>query len=205
MPNAEKWNYDQAFSRNLGLLTASEQEKLRNARIAIAGMGGVGGVHLITLARLGIGKFTVADPDVFEAANFNRQYGAKIETIGRKKVEVMAAEALAINPQLEIRSLDTAITTENVAQFFEGVDLFVDGIDFFSVSNRRIVFQEARRRGLWAVTAGPHAFGTGWLVFDPAGMSFDEFFDLDDGMSDDEQLIAFCVGCVPSPLHLAYV
>lgn len=47
------WNYEAAFARHEGLLTASEQERLRNSRVAIVGMGGVGGVHLITLGRLG--------------------------------------------------------------------------------------------------------------------------------------------------------
>src|SRR5438552_16999774 len=95
------WNYERAFSRNRGLISAAEQEKLRRSHVAIAGMGGVGGVHLITLARLGIGKFTIADPDTFEVANFNRQYGAKTHTVGRGKAEVMAAAARAINPDVE--------------------------------------------------------------------------------------------------------
>ena len=69
----DKWSYDEAFKANRGLISEEEQEKLRNCRVAIAGMGGVGGIHLVTLARLGIGKFTIADPDVFEVANFNRQ------------------------------------------------------------------------------------------------------------------------------------
>src|SRR5688572_3034414 len=82
---ASKWTYEDAFKRNRGLITEEEQQKLRNSRVAIAGMGGVGGVHLITLARLGIGKFTIADPDVFDVPNFNRQYGATISNLGRNK------------------------------------------------------------------------------------------------------------------------
>src|SRR5215510_5748214 len=93
-----QWSYEEAFKRNRGLITEAEQQKLRNSRVAIAGMGGVGGVHLITLARLGIGKFTIADPDVFEVANFNRQYGATISNLGRNKAEAMAEAALEINP-----------------------------------------------------------------------------------------------------------
>ena len=68
--------YDQAFLRNIGLLTQAEQEKLKRAKIAIPGMGGVGGLHLITMVRSGVGKFHVSDFDVFEPVNINRQYGA---------------------------------------------------------------------------------------------------------------------------------
>ena len=121
-------------------------------------MGGVGGIHLVTLARLGIGAFHVADPDVFEIANFNRQYGATTRGLGRPKVEVMAEEARAINPELEIRVFAEPIGPANVGEFLDGVDLVIDGIDFFALDVRRLVFREARRRGIWAITAGPIGF-----------------------------------------------
>src|SRR3954454_15572117 len=85
-----RFSYDEAFSRHRGLIDPREQEKLRRSRVAIVGMGGVGGIHLLTLARLGIGSFHVADPDSFELANFNRQAGATMPGLGRPKVEVMA-------------------------------------------------------------------------------------------------------------------
>ena len=68
----------EAFSRNIGLLTQAEQDKLASVRVAIPGMGGVGGVHLITMTRTGVGKFHLADFDVFEPANINRQFGARV-------------------------------------------------------------------------------------------------------------------------------
>ena len=83
------FDYDIAFSRNLGWVTEAEQAVLRSRRIAIAGLGGVGGSHLLTLTRLGVGKFNIADLDVFELANFNRQAGASLSHIGRTKVEVL--------------------------------------------------------------------------------------------------------------------
>src|SRR5437879_157019 len=159
------WSYEAAFARHQGLLTPDEQARLRASRVAIIGMGGVGGVHLMTLARLGIGRFSIADPDQFELANFNRQYGANLHSLGRPKVEVMAELALAVNPELDIRKFHEPVSTANVDRFLEGADILVDGVDFFALAARRLVFGEARRRGMWAVTAGPHAFGTSWLVF----------------------------------------
>src|SRR6476661_6591982 len=75
------FNYSQAFSRNIGWLTVEEQERLRGARAAIAGLGGVGGGHLLTLARLGVGNFNISDFDYFEIHNFNRQAGAMMSTV----------------------------------------------------------------------------------------------------------------------------
>lgn len=205
MQSETAWSYEGAFARHAGLLTESEQQRLRRSRVAIIGMGGVGGVHLMTLSRLGIGAFSIADPDAFEVANFNRQYGATIPALGRPKVDVMAEQARSVNPELEIRTFTDPISKENVSDFLEGADVLVDGVDFFALGARRLVFQEARRRGIWGVTAGPHAFGTGWMTFSPTGMSFDEFFDVNDSMSEEEQILAFAVGGTPTPLHLAYV
>lgn len=204
-PAADPWSYETAFCRNQGLINSEEQAKLRASRVAIAGLGGVGGVHLATLARLGIGAFHLADPDRFELANFNRQYGATMRSLGRSKAEEMAETAAAINPQADLQVFTEAVTPENVGKFLYGVDVLVDGIDFFAIEARRLVFREARRRGIWAVTAGPIGFSTAWLVFDPRGMSFDDYFDLHDGMSRWEQIIAFAVGVAPRATHLRYL
>ena len=69
------FNYKAAFSRNIGWVTEHEQETLSSKRVAIAGAGGVGGEHLVTLSRLGIQKFNISDFDEFEIHNFNRQAG----------------------------------------------------------------------------------------------------------------------------------
>ena len=98
------FDYNEAFSRNIGWVTESEQQVLRGKRIAIAGLGGVGGGHLLTLARLGIGSFSIADHDRFDVVNFNRQAGAFVDTLDRPKVEVMASMARGINPELDIRA-----------------------------------------------------------------------------------------------------
>jgi hypothetical protein len=203
--DASPWSYEQAFLRNRGLIAAEEQQRLRNSRVAIAGMGGVGGIHLVTLARLGIGRFTIADPDAFEVANFNRQYGATLRHLGRSKAEVMADEAKAINPDLDLRVFREPVAPENVAEFLDGADVFLDGIDFFNIAARRLLFGEARRRGIWSVTAGPIGFSTAWLAFSPDGMSFDRYFDLHDGMSRLEELVAFAVGLTPRATHLRYM
>ncbi len=172
------WDYDEAFSRHAGIISKDEQEKLRDSRV---GMGGVGGLHLVTLGRLGIGKFAIADMDTFEIANFNRQFGAQMRHVGQPKAHVMAEEVRQINPEVELRIFNQEVTDDNLADFFEGVDIFVDGIDFFSIGMRRKLFRQAARQGIYATTAGPLGFSTAWLTFDPSGMTFDEYFDLNAG------------------------
>jgi len=207
VPSADHpaWSYESAFARNRGLLSEADQQRLRESCVAIAGLGGVGGVHLMTLVRLGVGRFILADPDRFETANFNRQCGARLGTLGRPKVEVMAEEARAINPEVEIRTMAQAVDAHNVDAFLDGADLFLDGVDFFAIEARRLLFAEARKRGIWAITAGPIGFSAAWLVFDPRGMSFDDYFDLRPGMSRLAQLVAFGVGLAPAATHLTYL
>ena len=80
------FSYDEAFSRNLGWVTVAEQARLKASRVCIAGLGGVGGVYLLTLARMGIGAFSIAEFDTYALANFNRQVGATLSSIDRPKM-----------------------------------------------------------------------------------------------------------------------
>jgi sulfur-carrier protein adenylyltransferase/sulfurtransferase len=196
--------YHLAFDRNLGWVTDWEQLALRAKTVAIAGMGGVGGVHLLTLARLGIGGFAIADFDSFEFANFNRQIGATLATIGRPKALVLEEMARAINPELRIRRFDAGVTAETVETFLDGADLFVDGLDFFEIAIRRQLFARCRERGIPAVTAAPIGMGAGYLVFTPEGMSFERYFRFE-GQRPEEQFLRFLMGLVPRGLHRRYL
>lgn len=197
--------YNEAFRRNIGILTLEDQTRLRKAKIAVVGCGGVGGLHILNLVRLGIGRLHIADMDDFDAVNIQRQYGASIETFGKNKAEVLKEMALKINPHLEIREFSGGISEKNIDEFLDGVDILVDGIDFFNIDMRRRLFLQAKENGMYAVTAGPLGFGSAMLVFDPKGMGFDEYFDIHEGTSYLKKLIAFAVGLAPAALHMSYL
>lgn len=199
------WSYADAFQRNRGLINAAEQEKLRNSRVAVAGLGGVGGIDLVTLARLGIGRFTIADPDVFDIANMNRQYGASSSTLGRSKADVMATIVKDINPEVDIRIFKEPISPENVLDFLRDADLFIDGVDFFAMDARRLLFGEAASQGIYAITGGPVGFSGIWIIFAPDGMSFERYFDVCDEMDALEKAVAFAAGVAPKATQRAYL
>lgn len=200
----EVFDYSEAFSRNVGLLSMSEQRQVRNSRVAIAGLGGVGGNHALALARIGFGSFSLADMDKFELANMNRQAGATIDTLGRQKVEVTAEMIKAINPTAELRLFAEGITEENIGDFLEGSMAAVDGIDFFNMRARRLLFHAARERGIYALTAAPIGFGATLHVFSPTGMSFDEYFDIRDDTNPADQVLRFGLGLSPKLAHRKY-
>lgn len=198
------FDYDLAFSRNIGWLTDTEQARLRGRRIAIAGMGGVGGFHILTLARLGVGKFNIADLDTFELANFNRQAGAGMSSIGRAKVEVLAALAREINPELDLRVFPQGVQADNLDAFFGDVDLYVDGLDFFAFAARERVFAHCHARGIPAITVAPLGMSAALVNFLPGGMGFEDYFQWD-GRPELEKAIRFLVGLAPNALHRHYL
>lgn len=193
---------DVAFSRNLGILTPAEQDKIAHARVAIPGLGGVGGLHCATLARLGFGCFHLADPDSFELVNFNRQYGASMRHLGESKLASMAEEIRQINPHAVIGTFPDGLTTTNLDDFLCDVDVVVDGLDFFAFDIRRNMFNRARQLGIPVVTAAPLGFTSSVLVFTPDSMSFDDYFDIHEHIDDKERLLRFAVGLAPRGLHL---
>lgn len=198
------FDYKQAFSRNIGWVTEQEQLILKSKCVAIAGMGGVGGSHLLTLARLGIGKFNIADFDVFELANFNRQAGATMSHLNRPKVDALAEMALDINPDLDLKQFPEGITETNLSEFLTGVDVYVDGLDFFAFKARRAVFAACHELGIPAVTAAPLGMGAAILVFMPGKMSFEEYFGFEE-CSEEEMALRFLLGLAPAGLHRGYL
>ncbi|MDO8624367.1 MAG: ThiF family adenylyltransferase [bacterium] len=200
-----EFSYNEAFQRNLGLLTLEEQEVLRQKTIAIPGMGGVGGIHFLSLVRQGFEKFKIADPDVFEIKNFNRQIGANMNSIGRKKIEVMKEMALQINPNCHIETTEDRVHEQNLYAFLKGVDLAVDGIDAFEVDARRAFFNKALELGIPVITAGPIGFSTAFLIFMPGGPSFDDYFAVNDDTPYMRKMISFLVGLTPALLQRTYM
>ncbi|RIX45464.1 MAG: ThiF family adenylyltransferase [Rhodocyclales bacterium GT-UBC] len=198
------FDYSLAFSRNIGWTTPDEQMLLRNKRVAIAGLGGVGGAHLLTLSRVGISQFNIADFDRFELQNFNRQAGATMSSIGQEKVNVLTSMAHEINPESTIQSFPDGVHPDNIESFLDGVDIYVDSIDFFAVETRRQLFAECYKRNIPAVTAAPLGMGAGFLYFEPGKMSFEEYFQLE-GYSRQEQLIRFLAGLAPRVLQRTYL
>ncbi|CAH1385943.1 ThiF family adenylyltransferase [Candidatus Nitrotoga sp. M5] len=198
------FEYEQAFSRNIGWLTRHEQNQLRHKRVAIAGMGGVGGVHLLTLCRLGIGKFNLADFDTFDLVNFNRQTGAAVSTLGQPKLDIMIQQARDINPELDIIGFTQGVTENNLDAFLEGVDLYVDGLDFFAFQARQQTFAQCAAKGIPAITAAPLGMGTAVLNFLPGGMSFKDYFRLDD-CPESEKPLRFLLGLAPARLQMDYL
>lgn len=199
------FDYELAFSRNIGLVSPEEQSVLSGATVAIAGLGGVGGVHATTLARLGIGSFHLADLDHFEIHNVNRQTGARTSTLGRPKTHVMREMIQEINPHARIRTFDDGIDEANIQRFLHGVDIAVDGLDFFAVAARDLFYRATRDAAVPVVAAGPIGCSAALLVFMPHAMSWHEYFAMDLAENEVDRYVLFALGTAPKATHLPYM
>jgi molybdopterin/thiamine biosynthesis adenylyltransferase len=196
--------YDSAFSRNIGWVTHDEQAKLKKARIAIAGLGGVGGAHLLALARLGVANFNISDFDVFDIHNMNRQAGAFLPFMGQPKLDTMARLASDINPMLDLRLFPNGVQPDNVDDFLTDVDVYVDGLDFFALPARRMVFSRCYELGIPVLTAAPLGIGVAMLYFSPQGMSAENYFKWE-GHDLQEQYARFIAGLSPAMMQRNYL
>ncbi len=123
----------QAFSRTAALLGAQAMEKLQNARVAVFGLGGVGGYCLEALARSGVGSFDLIDADTIDVTNINRQILALSDNVGRYKTEVARERVLDINPSAEVRTFNLFYDENTCSKFdFSDYDYIVDAIDTVS-------------------------------------------------------------------------
>ena len=115
------------------LLGQAALDKLKNAHVAVFGVGGVGGYALEGLARCGVGKFTLVDNDTVSKSNINRQIIATDETVGRVKVDVARERVLSINPDADVRTLNMFFLPENAGEIdFSEFDFVVDAVDTVS-------------------------------------------------------------------------
>jgi len=201
-----EFDYFDAFSRTLGLVSVEEQRRIGASRVAIAGLGGTGGAHAIAMARMGVGHYNMADLDTYEVANFNRQLGASMSTCGRTKTGVMRQQILDINPQAQIHLFRNGVTPRNIDEFV-GVDVIIDALDFFAPHARLLLYEAARRHGVPVVCAAPVGLGASVLVFggDIKSMSFAEWTGMTAEQDACELSARFMVALLPRVLHLSSV
>jgi molybdopterin/thiamine biosynthesis adenylyltransferase len=108
------------------------QQKLKAARVLIVGAGGLGAPASLYLAAAGVGTLVLVDPDHVDRSNLQRQVLYADADIGRAKVDVARERLLAINPDIAVRGLTEALSTENAHELVTGFDLVLDGTDDFA-------------------------------------------------------------------------
>jgi molybdopterin/thiamine biosynthesis adenylyltransferase len=168
--------YKEIFSRNIGVFTQTEQDRLGQSTIAIAGMGGVGGLLVERLARLGVGNIKITDPGRFEKSNLNRQFGSSMLKLDCHKAEVVYEEIREINPEAKISYSNNGIKSEADADsFVAGCDLVIDEMDYGAWKESIFLQRAARKKGIYYLFSGAMGFGALLTNFAPGGMTLEEY------------------------------
>ncbi|MCF8039416.1 MAG: HesA/MoeB/ThiF family protein [Desulfohalobiaceae bacterium] len=142
--------------RNLESVSLQEQLVLFKARVAVIGAGGLGGQVILSLARLGLGRIVVVDPDVFDETNLNRQALCTHQGLGRPKAEVAVEEVEKVNPALEATGIKKRFTPATGPDILAGTQVVVDCLD--NIPDRFVLEQTARDLGIPLVHAAIDGF-----------------------------------------------
>ena len=136
------------FSRNYGFWSEDEQRALMASKVAIAGVGGDGFQLGLKLARMGVSRFSIADPEVFEPENVNRVEGAATSSFGRNKAEVFRERVLDINPDAEVDIFLDGVTEDNIEPFMQGASLVLDESELTKPEIGTLIARRARSQGI---------------------------------------------------------
>lgn len=125
------------YARNSGTISKSEQELLKTKSVCVIGCGGLGGGVIEGLTRLGVGRLTIVDKDVFDETNLNRQVLSNENNLGVSKAEEGARQMYEINSEVKITPVNSELTADNCIEIIGGHDVVVDAVD--NIAARRIL------------------------------------------------------------------
>ena len=145
------------YLRNQDAISEVEQASLALNRVLVLGCGGLGGMVIECLARIGVGHLRVVDGDLFEASNLNRQLLCSTMNLGRPKTLAAKQRVMAVNPLVEVDAVQADLTAENALELLADCDVAVDCLD--NIPARLVLQQAAKTTGIPVV----HGAVAGWF------------------------------------------
>jgi molybdopterin/thiamine biosynthesis adenylyltransferase len=134
------------YQRNMGTIGIDGQLKLLNAAVAVIGAGGLGGSVIELLARAGVGRLNVIDPDVFSDSNLNRQILCDMSALGVAKVDAAAKRVAGINPSVKVNAYAVAADENNLPEMIESCQVVVDALD--NIGTRKRLEKVSKKMGI---------------------------------------------------------
>ena len=166
--------YWEIASRQMSIVTRSEQERFKDAKITVIGCGGIGGETIEMLARMGIGELV---EDAFDLSNLNRQTLASIADLGLDKNAVAAEKVRLINPYVKVTTFNEHVDQSNIDKIIGDSDIVIDALD--NVLTRVIVSRKAKEKGIPYIHGAIHGTLGQITVFLPnSDKTYEEMFNL---------------------------
>lgn len=161
---------ENAFCRTEYLIGQEALQKLKNAKVAIFGIGGVGSYVVEALARVGIGSFVLVDKDTVSISNLNRQIIATLSTIGKNKVDIAKERILSINPNAKVETFTDFFMPGNTSIINNSITYIVDAID--TVTAKIELVMQAKKLNIPIISS----MGTGNKL-DPTRFEISDIYD----------------------------
>ncbi|RBQ22583.1 SAMP-activating enzyme E1 [Candidatus Methanobinarius endosymbioticus] len=168
--------YWEIVSRQMSIVTKSQQTKFKEAKVAIIGCGGIGGSVIEQLARMGIGNINLIDKDIFDFSNLNRQLISGLDTLAKEKSYSAKERVRNINPYVNVNAFNEELNEENVEEVIGNSDIVIDALD--NLATRVIVSRAANKLKIPYVHGAIHGTMGQISVFTPERKTYEEMFQL---------------------------
>jgi molybdopterin/thiamine biosynthesis adenylyltransferase len=168
--------YWEIISRQMGILSKSEQERLKESKITVIGCGGIGGAAIEMLARMGIGNLQIVDKDTFNVSNINRQLMSSFKNVGKPKTDVTKKTIQSINPFVNVKTFEGELNSSNVENIIKESHLVVDALD--NLVSRIILSRSALKLKIPFIHGAIHGTMGQVTVFNTETPSYEELFKL---------------------------
>lgn len=189
--------YPYRYIRNRDSISAEEQFRLAQSRVAVAGAGGLGGQVILLLARIGLGHLTVIDYDFFEESNLNRQSLSNEERLGRPKAQGAVDAVGSINPGVEVIPFRTVLNPLNAPEILAGADVVIDALD--NIPDKFVLEKAAKKLGIPLVHGALAGFEGRLMTIFPNDPGLREIYGEQKAERDNEKMPEDLLG-VPAPM-----
>lgn len=168
--------YWEIVSRQMSIVTRSEQQKFKDTKITVIGCGGIGGQTIEMLARMGVGEIILVDEDSFDMSNLNRQNFATLNGIGIAKSEIAKDKVRLINPYVKVTGFNEHVDETNIDKIIGDSDIVIDALD--NVLTRVISSRKAIEKKIPFIHGAIHGTLGQVTTFLPNTKSYEEMFNL---------------------------
>ncbi len=165
------------YSRNLESFSRQEVESLFDKKVCVVGCGGLGGLLIQLLARMGVGHLTIIDGDLFAPSNLNRQVFSNQESLGKPKASYTKEMIKSINPETIVTAFDLMLDEKNGPGLIRGHDLVLDALD--NLSSRRLLQQICEHSNIPVVFGAIGGFYGQVTVMFPGDKTFERIYPKD--------------------------
>ncbi len=169
--------YWEIISRQMSVVTRSEQQRFKDSKITVIGCGGIGGETIEMLARMGIGELVLVDEDAFDLSNLNRQTLASLADVGLDKSAVAKEKVRLINPYVKVTNYNEHVDVSNIDKLIGDSDIVIDALD--NVLTRVIVSRKAKEKGIPYIHGAIHGtLGQITVFMAENDKTYEEMFNL---------------------------